>query len=134
VRRRQPRSRAIEGGAHDIEVACLLDVERRHADALAARFDQKALAPQEHHRLQHRLAGHAELLSELFLGDASPRFQLAGADGVQNGVVDAFAEVGFGQKKGAWPVYRTQIAESQPPSEFSALWQREPAMRDWDSR
>src|SRR5216684_4493346 len=32
-------------------------------------------------------------------GWGEPRFQLAGADGVQNGVVDAFAEVGFGQER-----------------------------------
>ena len=36
VRRGQPCRGAVERAAHDIEVARLLDVERRHADALAA--------------------------------------------------------------------------------------------------
>ena len=56
ARRRQPRRRAVERGTHDIEVADLLHVERRDADALAAGLGQEALAAQQHHRLQHRLA------------------------------------------------------------------------------
>ena len=84
--------------AHDVEVARLLHVERRHADALAAGIDQEALAAQQHHRLQHRLAADAELLGELFLGEAGAGFQFARADGFENGVVDAFAEIGFGQE------------------------------------
>ena len=98
VRRGEARGRAVERGAHHVEVAHLLHVERRHLHALAAGLDQEALAPQQHHGLQHRLAADAEFLGELLLGEPGAGFQLARADGFEDGVVDAFAEIGFGKE------------------------------------
>ena len=115
ARRGQPGGGAVERAAHDIEVAHLLHVERRHAHALAAGLDQEALAAQQHHGLQHRLAADAELLGELLLGEPGAGFQFARADGFEDGVVDAFGEIGLGKEGSHGSLYTEHRAlpESQ---------------------
>jgi hypothetical protein len=115
----EPRRSAVERGAHHVEVTHLLHVERCNLHALAAGLDQEALPPQEHHGLQDRLATDAEFLRQLLLGEPGAGFQLARADGFEDGVVDSFAEIGFG-KEGSHGefVYRTPSRRSQRISGF----------------
>src|SRR5262245_27307869 len=90
----EARGEPVEYAAHLVELLERRAVERRDHQAAAARIDQEPLVLQQSQRLVHRLAGHIEGFSQLFLGNARARRQPSFADGREELLVDLLGELG----------------------------------------